>query len=115
MTDRLWPNCLAGGAQRADHASRAPGADVCRRRPAYAGAERRNTMQPGIDALTDEQAVRALRLFYDLTPAEIWEGGRKPSTERMRTVTAALREEAPADIRPVLEALLASDRPGALA
>jgi hypothetical protein len=71
--------------------------------------ETKNAPQPG--SLTDAQAVRALRLFYELSPAAAWEGGRKPSPERLKTLAAGLAEKAPADLRPALTALLDDEDP----
>ncbi|HVN03867.1 MAG TPA: hypothetical protein VMT86_05575 [Bryobacteraceae bacterium] len=62
-------------------------------------------MQDQIQQLSDRQAPLAVRFFYELSPPEAWEGGRKPGPERVRTVVAALREQAPAGIQPVVEAL----------
>jgi hypothetical protein len=59
-----------------------------------------------IQVLSDEQAPLAVRYFYELSPPDAWEGGRKPGPERVRTVMAAVREQAPVEIQPVLGALL---------
>ena len=66
--------------------------------------ESHNVVQP--DSLSDAQAVRALRLFYELSPSAAWDGGRKPSPERLKTLAAGLAEEAPADLLPALATLL---------
>jgi hypothetical protein len=63
-------------------------------------------MRTQIQKLSDEEAVIAVRYFYDASPPEIWEGGHKPSPERVRTIAAGLREKTPADIRPVVEGIL---------
>ena len=60
--------------------------------------------------LTDEQAIRAVRLFYDFSTPDLWENKQKPSPEFVKMVAAALVKQAPADMRPVAEAL-AADQP----
>lgn len=63
-----------------------------------------------ISLLTDEQAINAVRLFYDFAPPELWEDGRKPAPERVEKVAAALVEYASADDKPVIAALLDDDK-----
>jgi hypothetical protein len=48
-------------------------------------------MADEIGSLTDEQAIRAVKLFFDLAPPEIWEDSRKPSAERVKTVADVCR------------------------
>lgn len=69
-------------------------------------------MQEAIERLSDQQAVRAVRFFYDLSSPEIWEGGHKPSEERVKTIAAGLKEEAPADLQPIVAALLGDAQEG---
>ena len=64
-----------------------------------------------IDSLSDRQAIVALKLFYDLSPDHAWEGGRKPSPERIRTLAGDLQEEAPPEYSALLKLLL-DDGPG---
>jgi hypothetical protein len=68
-------------------------------------------MQVSIDALSDSEAFLAVKLLYDYSPPEIWEGKRKPSQERVKTVAQALLDEASGESRTVITALLAEDRP----
>ncbi|MBN1912335.1 MAG: hypothetical protein JW818_21625 [Pirellulales bacterium] len=63
-------------------------------------------MSDKINLLTDEQAVRAVKLFYDRLPDEVWEDGSKPSAERVRSLAEGLRSEATADCQPLVEALM---------
>ena len=56
-------------------------------------------------SLNDEQAIRAVRLFYDFAPRELWKGGEKPSPERLKIIAGALVKEAPADVQPAVAAL----------
>jgi hypothetical protein len=62
---------------------------------------------PSLDSLTPEQAVRAVGLFYDLVPAEAWEGGAKPPIARVETVAAKVRDCAPEEAQPALDGLFA--------
>lgn len=64
-------------------------------------------MNQSIASLSPEQSQRALMIFYDLLPADIWEGGRKPSAVRLESVAEKLQEEAPEDVQPVVDTLLA--------
>jgi len=59
--------------------------------------------------LTDEQAIRAVRLFYDFSTPELWEKGKKPSPDFVKMIAAALVAQAPADLRPAV-ATLANDQ-----
>lgn len=61
------------------------------------------------DSLNDPQARQAVKLFYDLLPPSRWDGGRKPSGERVGTVVRVLSEEAAAPARATLSALLDAD------
>lgn len=58
--------------------------------------------------LTDAQAIRAVRLFYDFSPPEVWEDGEKPSPDFVKMIADALVEQAPADLQPAV-AELAND------
>lgn len=58
-----------------------------------------------IESLTEDQAVRAVRLFYDYLPADVWKGGRKPSLSRLVKVAGQVCDAAPAEIKPVVESL----------
>jgi hypothetical protein len=69
------------------------------------------TNEQAIRDLTDVQAIRAVKLFYDLTPPEIWEDSRKPPAERVKTLAAGLLEEAPSDMKPILVSLLEGGQP----
>ena len=64
--------------------------------------------------LNDLQARHAIKLFYDHLPAAVWDGGRKPGTERAATVVGALREEAKGDAAKALAALTANTPDGGL-
>lgn len=68
-------------------------------------------MTGAIDVLTDDQARQAVKLLFDFIPESAFEGGRKPSAERIRTVTGALRDQAPFNDRPVIQGLLLAERP----
>ncbi|MHB8267456.1 hypothetical protein [Bradyrhizobium sp.] len=63
-------------------------------------------MPDAIENLTDEQAIRAVRRFYELTPASIWEGGRKPSPEYIRSLAEAAKDDAPAELQPAVAGLV---------
>jgi hypothetical protein len=69
-------------------------------------------MATPIDSLSDHQALLALKLFYDLSPDRVWDGGRKPSPERIRTLAGDLQDEAPPEYAHFLELLL-DDSPDA--
>lgn len=62
-------------------------------------------MTKQITSLTSEQAQRAILLFYDLLPHELWEDQTKPSVARMETLADRLQEKVPADIQPFLNSL----------
>jgi len=64
-----------------------------------------------LDTLTDEQAIRAVRLFYDFSTPELWKDGEKPSPEFVEMIGAALVEQAPADLQPAVAALVADNQP----
>ncbi len=64
-------------------------------------------MEQSIASLSPEQAQRALMNFYDLLPAEFWEGGVRPSAARLESTAEQVQEEAPEDVRPVVDGLLA--------
>jgi hypothetical protein len=58
-----------------------------------------------IASLTNEQAQRALVLFYDLLPAESWVRDQKPAAANLRAMGERLEENAPAELQPFLLAL----------
>jgi hypothetical protein len=64
-------------------------------------------MEQVITQLSPEQAQRALMIFYDLLPGDFWEGGVKPSVAKLEATAEQLQEDAPDDVRPVVEAMLA--------
>lgn len=64
-------------------------------------------MEQPIASLSPEQAQRALMIFYDLLPGDLWEGGKKPSAAKIESTVEQLHEEATDDVRPVVDALLA--------
>jgi hypothetical protein len=64
-----------------------------------------------IGMLTDQQAIRALHLFYELLPPASWENARKPSPERLKTLAAGIAEEAPVDLQAAVSALLDDSNP----
>ena len=61
--------------------------------------------------ISAKQAIRALHLLYDLAPPEVWEGGVKPPVARIETIMQRVRENAPEETQPVVDALTA---PGSL-
>ena len=67
-------------------------------------------MSPKTSALSSEQAQRALLLFYDLLPAEVWEG-EKPSEARVEALTDELREDGPPEAQKFIEGLDETDDP----
>jgi hypothetical protein len=69
-------------------------------------------MKETIAQLSDEQAIRSVRYFYDLSPSDVWEGRRKPSAERVTAIATALQANAPPDLKPILDGLLGTDRGG---
>jgi hypothetical protein len=58
-----------------------------------------------INELTPDQRQRALMLFYDLVPAEFWEGGVKPPLAEIEAFAEELQDAAPQDIKPVIGGL----------
>ena len=62
-------------------------------------------MKEQITSLTPEQAQRALLLFYEISPDDLWEG-RKPSQIDIKAWVEELQEEAPIEIQPFLTTLL---------
>lgn len=64
-------------------------------------------MEQSITSLSPEQAQRALMVFYDLLPADFWEGGTKPSAAKLESAAERLQEGAPDEVRPVVDTLLA--------
>ena len=63
-------------------------------------------MAPSIESLSDHQAIQALKLFYDYSPDQLWEGGRKPPPERFRSLASDLQDEAPAEYSRFVNLLL---------
>jgi hypothetical protein len=68
-----------------------------------------------LDTLTDEQAIHAIKLFYDYAPPEVWEGKQKPSPERVRTIATALVKQASEDIQPAVAWLMQDGQSGNIA
>lgn len=64
-------------------------------------------MDDKITSMTTEQALRAILLFYDLLPHEMWEDQTRPSLARMEALSDRLEESAPNEIKPVINSLLA--------
>lgn len=64
-------------------------------------------MDQSIASLSPEQAQHALMIFYDLLPDDFWEGGKKPSAAKLKFTAERLQEDAPEDVRPVVNGLLA--------
>ncbi len=64
-----------------------------------------------IDALSDQQAIQALKLFYDLSTDRAWEGGMKPSPERIQSLAAGIQDEAPGEYAQFVD-LLMDESPG---
>ena len=67
-------------------------------------------MEQSIASLSHEQAQRALMIFYDLLPRDFWEGGKKPSAVKLKHTAKKLQDDAPDDVRPVVDVLLAEGR-----
>ena len=65
-------------------------------------------MPDKIDSLSSKQAVSAIRSLYDLLPADVWEGGRKPAAARVETIAARLQEQSPPEVKPAVEALVSA-------
>jgi hypothetical protein len=63
-------------------------------------------MEQSIASLSPQQAQRALLIFYDLLPADLWEGSKKPSAAKIESTVEKLQEEMTEDVRPVVQALL---------
>jgi hypothetical protein len=68
-----------------------------------------------LDSLTDEQAIHAIKLFYDFAPPEVWEEKQKPSPERVRTIATALVKQASDDIQPAVAWLMQDGQSGNIA
>jgi hypothetical protein len=64
-------------------------------------------MDDRITSMTTDQALHALLLFYDLLPHEMWEDQTKPSLARMEALSDRLQKNAPNEIKPVINSLLA--------
>ena len=62
-----------------------------------------------IDALTTEQAMRAVEILYGLLPQELWETNEAPSLVRLESVAQRISDEAPDEIRTLVETLLSED------
>jgi hypothetical protein len=69
-------------------------------------------MEQSITSLSPEQAQRALIIFYDILPDDLWEGGTKPSAAKLESAAERLQEDAPDDVRPVVDTLLAEGNEG---
>jgi len=67
-------------------------------------------MEQSVASLSHEQAQRALMIFFDLLPGDFWEGGKKPSAVKLKYTAEKLQDDAPEDVRPVVDALLAAGR-----
>jgi hypothetical protein len=65
-------------------------------------------MDERIASLTAEQAEHALNSFYEQLPAELFTGG-KPSLADLADITERIAENAPPDLRPLLEAVVDAD------
>jgi hypothetical protein len=74
-------------------------------------SSRRYVIADEIGSLADEQAIRAAKLFFDRAPPEIWEDSRKPSAERVKTVAAALLQEAPSELKPIVGSFVEGGKP----
>lgn len=66
-------------------------------------------MTQQISSLTVEQAQRALLLFYDMLPNELWEGQTKLSVAEIEALADELQESAPIEIQPIINTLLTGD------
>jgi hypothetical protein len=67
-------------------------------------------LEQSVASLSPEQAQQALIIFYDQLPGEFWEGGAKPSAAKIESTVEQLQDDAPEDIRPVVDALLTEGR-----
>lgn len=61
------------------------------------------------DSLSDEEAIRAVKLFYDVSPKEIWQDKTKPPPERVRTLAADLQRKVPAESKPLVDSVLSAE------
>jgi len=66
-------------------------------------------MTQQISSLTVEQAQRALLLFYDMLPNELWEGQTKLSVAEIEALADELQDSAPTEIQPIINTLLTGD------
>jgi hypothetical protein len=64
-----------------------------------------------INALSDRQAIQALKLFSDLSPDRAGEGGIKPTPERIQSLAAGLQDEAPGEYSQFVDVLM-DESPG---
>jgi hypothetical protein len=62
-----------------------------------------------LSQLTDEQAIEAVKLLYEITPIELWQDGRKPNATRVGVVVSSLRDNAPDEAKPLLEKAMSDD------
>jgi hypothetical protein len=69
-------------------------------------------MEQSIASLSPEQAQRALLIFFDILPGDIWEEGGKPSASKLESAAERVQEEATDEVRPVVEAMLAEGNEG---
>jgi len=66
-----------------------------------------------LESLSRKDAIRALGLLYDISPADAWEGGVKPPVARIETICRRIRDEAPEETQPLVDGLFATDNVGA--
>ena len=66
-------------------------------------------MMHQINALTAEQAQRALLSFYDLLPDQYWEGAVKPAPVALKAAVEEVQEEAPVEIQTLIDSLLSEE------
>jgi hypothetical protein len=64
-------------------------------------------MSNQIAPLTDEQAIHAVRLFFDYSSSVLWTDGKKPTPERLKQISDTLVSNAPEDIKSAVVTLAA--------
>lgn len=64
-------------------------------------------MDSSINSLTPVQAQRALMIFSELLPDDLWEGGSKPSTARIEMTAETIQDDALPETQPLVNALTA--------
>lgn len=72
-------------------------------------------MTPPIESLTDDQARQAVKLLFDVLPPDLWEGGRKPAQEGIRTFALELREASSGAEQQAIDGLLEPNDPQRIA